>query len=214
MIRPALSFCTLISLCAVAFSFEEKIDFKSLSEASGVSKVIKNEKGKITHVYVNGRAPISTALGVPRGVEAARKRADQDATAEFIKWLNSKVVVVESKLDETITVVEGTEENGNGTTKESAKAVEKNSVFFKQVADGMVRGLRTVHLEQNGDTKTMVIIKKLDVANIDSIKKLEKTLNSPLTDKNETKVDQAVKESAKKSPDDKKIPNTSKSFDD
>lgn len=214
MTRHALALFCFFSLSAMAFSLEEKLDFKSLSEASGVSKVIKNEKGKITHVYVNGRAPISTVLGVSRGVEAARKRADQDATAEFIKWLNSKVVVVEAKLDETITVVEGNEENGNGTTKESAKAVEKNSVLFKQVADGMVRGLRTVHLEQNGDTKTMVIIKKLDVATIDSIKKLEKALSSPLVGNNETKVDKAIKETAKKSPDDKKIPNSSKTFDD
>jgi hypothetical protein len=214
MLRNALALFSVFSLCMEAFSFEEKIDFKSLSEASGVSKILKNEKGKITHVYVNGRAPISTALGVSRGVEAARKRADQDATAEFVKWLNSKVVVVETKLDETITVVEGGEENGNGTTKESAKAVEKNSVLFKQVADGMVRGLRTVHLEQNGETKTMVIIKKLDVAAIDSIKKLEKALNSPLADSNEIKVEKAIKDGAKKSVDDKKIPSTSKSFDD
>jgi len=214
MIRYAPTLFSFLSVCAVCFSFEDKIDFKSLSEASGVSKVIKNDKGKITHVYVNGRAPISTALGVSRGVEAARKRADQDATAEFIKWLNSKVTVIESKLDETLTVVEGNEENGVGAVKESAKSVEKNSVLFKQVADGMVRGLRTVHLEQNGEAKTMVIIKKLYVTNIDSIKKLEKALNSPLAENNETKVEKTLKETAKKSPDDKKIPSTSKSFDD
>lgn len=168
----------IVVLFTPIIAFSEEIDFKALSETQGVSKVILNKKKQIITVYVNGRAPISTTLGKTRGIEAARKRADQNANAELVKWLSSKVTIIEDTKDETITVIEGMENGEEGALQETAKAIEKSTTKFTAVAENMVRGLTVAHIEQNGEDKLMVVIKKLDVTMLGSIKNLQRNLNS------------------------------------
>jgi hypothetical protein len=189
-----------VIVASSSFGFEEAIDFKALSEARGVSKVITDKKGNIKTVYVNGTAIISTALGATRGEEAARKKADLDARAQLRIWIKNSVQISESADGESITIIEGAEKDGDNGVNESGKAIEKTSSKFKSVSEGLVSGLRDAHIEQNGEKKLIVVIKKLEVSQLKSIKALEKELNSSL-EKNETKKT------------DKKVENRSKTLD-
>ena len=91
----------------------------------GVHAIQKDKKERITSCIVVGQSRISTALGKAKGLEVARKRADLSASAEFVKWLKQDVTVVENTDEDTVTLLEGSEEDNKDTLKESGKAVEK-----------------------------------------------------------------------------------------
>ena len=74
--------------------------------------VKKDGKGRLEKVIVVGRARISTVLGAAKGKEMARKKAAQNAKAEFVKWLGEKVEVREKSENEATLFLTGAEENG------------------------------------------------------------------------------------------------------
>lgn len=119
----------------------------------------KDKKGRILSVLVVGKGRISTVLGAAKGEEDARERADLDASTNFVTWLRDEVSVIQSSDEETITLMEGTEENGEATNKESAKNVLTDKKKKERIAKGLVRGLDTVYFDINEDKKTFTVVK-------------------------------------------------------
>ena len=144
----------------------------------GVHEVQKDKKGQITSCIIVGQARISTALGKAKGIELARDKANLDCSAQFVKWLKEEVSVYQSNEDETIILMEGSEEKENDSLKESAKSVEKNSKKMESVAKGAVRGLQMLHKETDGDGKTYTVVKGFKASNLDALKKLSEDLKS------------------------------------
>jgi hypothetical protein len=144
----------------------------------GVHEVQNDKKGQITSCIIVGQARISTALGKAKGIELARDKANLDCSARFVKWLKEEVSVYQSNEDETIILMEGSEEKENDSLKESSKSVEKTSKKMESVAKGAVRGLRTLHKETDGDGKTYTVVKVFKASNLDALKKLSEDLKS------------------------------------
>ena len=144
----------------------------------GVHEVQKDKKGQITSCIIVGQARISTALGKAKGIELARDKANLDCSAQFVKWLKEEVSVYQSNEDESIILMEGSEEKENDSLKESAKSVEKSSKKMESVSKGAVRGLQMLHKETDGNGKTYTVVKGFKASNLDALKKLSEDLKS------------------------------------
>ena len=144
----------------------------------GVHEVQKDKKGQITSCIIVGQARISTASGKTKGIELARDKANLDCSAQFVKWLKEEVSVYQSNEDETIILMEGSEEKENDSLKESAKSVEKSSKKMESVSKGAVRGLQMLHKETDGNGKTYTVVKGFKASNLDALKKLSEDLKS------------------------------------
>lgn len=118
----------------------------------------RDNKGRITSCIVVGQARISTALGTAKGLEVARDKARLDARGRFVQWLQDKVSMYEKSEDETILFLEGSEENDKDALKESGKAIEKQTKKMESIAQGLVRGLQVLHVEQSGKDKTYTMV--------------------------------------------------------
>ncbi len=145
---------------------------KIVALGPGVHAIQKDKKGRITSCIVVGQSRISTALGKSKGLEVARKRADLNASAEFVKWLKQDVTVVENTDDETVTLLEGTGEANEDTLKESGKAVEKTGSKMTSISQGLVRGLQVLHVKTDGENKTLTVLKGWKAATAEGIKKV------------------------------------------
>ena len=154
-------------------------EFKRIATLGpGVHEVQKDKKGQITSCIIVGQARISTALGKAKGIELARDKANLDCSAQFVKWLKEEVSVYQSNEDESIILMEGSEEKENDSLKESAKSVEKSSKKMESVAKGAVRGLQMLHKETDGNGKTYTVVKGFKASNLDALKKLSEDLKS------------------------------------
>ena len=144
----------------------------------GVHEVRKNKKGRIVSCFVVGQSRISTALGKAKGLEVARKRADLNASAEFVKWLKQDVTVVENNEDETVTLLEGTEEQNKDALKESGKAVEKIGSKMTSTAQGLVRGLQgPLHVGRDGENKQITVVKGWNADTAEGVTRIVRDLN-------------------------------------
>lgn len=132
---------------------------KIASLGPGVHAIKKDKKGRIVSCVVVGQSRISTVLGKAKGLEVARKRANLNASAEFVKWLKENVTFVEDTDDQTISLLEGTEEENQDTQKESGKDVEKIGTRSTSIAQGLVRGLQVLHVKTDGQDKTFTVLK-------------------------------------------------------
>jgi hypothetical protein len=163
-----------------------------------VAKIGKDSDGRLISCYIVGKSRISTVLGTAKGVEIAQQRARNAAVTAFLKWLKEDVRVIENQNDETISLLEGTEEAGKADSKrESSKAVEKNSVKFQSISQGLVRGLQVVYYNQDGDNKTYILVMKWSASKDKAARETER----------ETNQGGAKDSGAKRKPDDKTIPN-------
>lgn len=124
----------------------------------GVHRVKLDGKGRVKTLIVVGQARISTVLGVSKGTELARRKARQDANAQFVKWLGEKVEIHENAENETTLFMEGSEEADKEALKEAGKSMEKNSDSYKSAAEGLVRGLSMLHSDVNADEKTCTLV--------------------------------------------------------
>ena len=175
-----LTVCTLLLGGQVSHAQKEADEGPSVEEqmakiaalGPGVHAIQKDKKGRITSCIVVGQSRISTALGKGKGLEVARKRADFSASAEFVKWLKQDVTVVENTDDETVTLLEGSEEDNKGTLKESGKAVEKTSSKLTSISQGLVRGLQVLHVKTDGENKTITVLKGWKAATAEGVKKV------------------------------------------
>ena len=138
----------------------------------GVHAIQKDEKGRITSCIVVGQSRINTVLGKSKGLEVARKRADLNASAEFVKWLKESTTVVENTDDETVTLLEGTEEANEDTLKESGKSVEKTGKKMTSISRGLVRGLQVLHVKTDGESKMLTVVKGWKAATAEGVKKV------------------------------------------
>lgn len=125
----------------------------------GVHAIKKDKKKRIISCVVVGQARISTALGKSKGLEIARNKANLDASAQFVKWLNDDIVLQEASEDESITLMEGSEGEEGDTLSESGMSIEKNSKKMETVSKGLVRGLQLLHKQVDGNGKTYSVVK-------------------------------------------------------
>lgn len=181
MPRPLLTLALTLALAVPAFAADPAAPkpsadadlYAKLAEAgNGVYKVDTDKDGRITSCIVVGQSRISTTLGVAKGKEVARTRAELEAKGAFAKWLNEKVDVHQKSESETILFVEGAEGNNLEALKESGKSVEKTATKIESVASGLVRGFKLVHVEVKGDDKTYSIVYRWDAKVADAVKDL------------------------------------------
>jgi hypothetical protein len=173
--------CLLLSPHAIAQEANDSDSAKSPAEQAmakiaalgpGVHAIQKDNKGRITSCIAVGQSRISTALGKGKGLEVARKRADLSASAEFVRWLKQNVTVVENRDDETVTLLDGSEEDNKDILKESGKAVEKTSSKLTSISQGLVRGLQVLHVKTDGENKTITVLKGWKAATAEGVKKV------------------------------------------
>ena len=148
---------------------EEQMD-NLVKQGPGIHNVKKDDKGRVQSLIVVGRSRISTVLGATRGKEVARKRAEQSAKAEFVKWLGDSVVVCENSKDETTLFLQGEESKDKDAQSEAGKAVEKTNDHYKSVAGGLVRGLTLLHSDLNAEDKECSVVYGWSLANAKSAK--------------------------------------------
>jgi hypothetical protein len=134
----------------------------------------KDAKGRITSCVVVGQSRISTVLGKAKGLETARQRARNACSVEFLRWLKEKPVVLHGQRDETITLLEGSEDNSkDDALKESGKAVEKSSTKFASISAGLVRGLQVLHVEVSDKDKTYTLVMGWSAENAKATERIE-----------------------------------------
>jgi hypothetical protein len=102
-----------------------------------------------------------------------RLKMNLAASAEFVKWLKEDVSVYQSSEDETVTLIEGTEDaDADDTLTESGKAIEKSSKKMESVSKGLVRGLQLLYKSVDGDGKTYTIVKGWSLKNSEAAKEV------------------------------------------
>jgi hypothetical protein len=219
-----LTVCTLL-LGGQVSQAQEEDDGPSVEEqmatlvalGPGVHNIQKNKKGNIRAFVVVGQARISTSLGKNKGLELARNKANLACSAEFVKWLKEEVSVYESNDEETVILLEGSEEGDGESLTESGKSVEKSSRKMESLSKGLVRGLQLIHKEVDGDGKTYTIIKGWKADTAEGTKKIAADLASdePATNnKKSGKTTSPEKSSEAKKKIDKEIESGSTTSDD
>ena len=220
LIAPLLV-CTLLLGGQVSRADEE--DGPSVEEqmakiaalGPGVHNIQKNKKGNITAFVVVGQARISTSLGKAKGLELARNKANLACSAEFVKWLKEEVSVYESNDEETVILLEGSEEGDDESLSESGKSVEKSSKKMESLSKGLVRGLQLLHKEVDGDGKTYTVIKGYKADTAEGAKKVASDLASDEPESKEpNKKKPTVEAGGKKKRIDKEIESGSVTSDD
>jgi len=205
--------CTLLLGGQVSFAEDGDDDGPSIEEqmskiatlGPGVHNIQKDKKGRITACVVVGQARISTALGKAKGTENARDKANLACSTEFVKWLKEEVNVYQSNDEETVTLLEGSEEGEDESLKESAKSVEKSSKKMESVSKGLVRGLQVLHKEVDGDGKTYTVVKGWKADTADGVKKIAADLASDEPESKKSKNKKATGEAGVKTSKDNKI---------
>lgn len=124
----------------------------------GVCHVKLDDQGRIDKLIVVGRADINTVLGESKGLQMARKSAQRNAVAEFVKHLENKVEVYENESHETAIFTEGSKGGEKDGRHTAGKAVDKTSEGYKSATQGLVRGLSVLHSETNGQAKTCTVV--------------------------------------------------------
>lgn len=195
MFRPILTaaFALLLTSLPARGDDTEKAMAKIATLGPGVHAIKTDKKGRIVSCVVVGQARISTVLGKSKGLQVARDKARLDASAQYAKWLNEKVSVLESSEDETILFLEGNQENDAAAMKESGKAVEKTTKKMQSISQGLVRGLQVLHTEVSGDDKTFTIVMGWDAKTAAKVK--------TIAEADEGNSDEPVKKPKSKKPD-------------
>ncbi len=136
----------VIFLCANAFLKGQTAGYdwgKVTDLGPGVQNIRLDERGKVKSLVVVGEARISTVLGMAKGKRVATQRARMNAKAELVKFLRERVVSVEQDQEETIIQLKG---DGKSVTEEG-KSVEHTLTKVERVAEGMIRGMITIHIK-------------------------------------------------------------------
>jgi len=158
-------------------SFEEQIA-KVVQLGAGVHHIEKNKKGHIISCVVVGQARISTALGKAKGMELAHDKANLACSAEFVKWLKEEASLYQSNEDDTIFLLEGSEGDEDDVQAESPQSIERSSKKMETLSKGLVRGLRMLHRDVDGEGKTLTIVKGWKADTAEGTKKVASDLAS------------------------------------
>ena len=170
---------SVISWSAVNADDAEKALKNIVSIGPGVHEIQKDGKGRIVSCVIVGQARISEVLGASKGIQTARQKADLAASAEFVKWLNEKVQVIQSSEEETIILLEGTANGKTDNLTESGKAVEKNSVKMQSVSEGLVKGLQIIYSEVDSENKTYSVAKGWSLKNSNAVAAVKDKIDNP-----------------------------------
>jgi hypothetical protein len=158
---------------------DEAAKIAALGPGVNAETVIKDKEGRIVSLLVVGQSRISTVLGKSKGLEVAREKADLDAEARFVQFLNKGTVkMTRSTDDETIELYEGTEGGGEDSLKVASKASERLVVKKESAVQGFVRSLQKVAESINSEDKTLTVIKAWEADTDKSAKKLASDLAS------------------------------------
>ncbi len=217
--RAFNSLVTLTCLCLTPASLSAQEDHAKTSGKSGaeqemariaalgpgVNTIQKDKKGRITSCIVVGQSRISTVLGKSKGLEVARKRADLNASAEFVKWLKQHVTFFQSTDDETVFLLEGKEGDNEDTGKELWKAVEKESSRNTSIAEGLVRGLQVLHVKIDSESKMLTVVKGWKADTAEGVKKVAADSKKDDPDSAEASTSKADSKKVKPKKGDKEI---------
>ena len=186
---------------AKAAATEDDLFDKFVKLGPGVHAIKKDKKGQISSCIIVGQVRISTTLGKEKGLELARDKASLAIAGEFVKWLKEEVSVYQGREEETIILIEGSEEPDKETFKETGKAIEKSSTKIESISKGLVRGLQLLHKDISEDGKTLTLIKGWKSDMVEATKKVAADSKSdepakPATGKEATgkkKIDKTIK---------------------
>ncbi len=167
---------------------------KLMDAGNGVYKVVLDEKGRVESAIVVGQSRISTALGVEKGKEVARQRAELAAKGAFAKWLNEKVSVHQKNEDETILFLEGNEGNNADALKESGKAVEKTSSKIESMAASMMRGFKIVRVEVKAEDKSYTLIYRWEAKTAAAAARVGEKSGGPASESGKKPADKTIKD--------------------
>lgn len=122
----------------------------------GVHKIKMNDDNTLTSCVIVGQARISKALGKAKGVMNAKKMAQQNAEAAFVGWLKKSVTDISQTSDSTEMHITGADENGDPI--ESAQSTETTSQITTSQAQGQLRGMRLIGVDQDGENDIMTMV--------------------------------------------------------
>ena len=201
MMRVCVVFATACSCLNV--NAKEAVDWDKVAElGNGVSRIKKDDKGKVKSFVVVGSSRISTVLGAVKGEDIARRRARLQAKAEIVKWINEKISTIEKSGDDTIITLKG---DGNNTS-EQGKSVEYTSTQISSFADGIVSGTSVIFSKTVtiGNEQMYVIILGWSAENVKNARQAQQIMSSGSVQQN-PQIGNAVKKQPVKQKKNKKI---------
>ena len=154
----------------------------ALDIGGGPFLVKRTKQGEIISMAFVGSNRISTTLGVSKGKEIAKQRATLKAKGAFSKWLKEEITVVESASDETLLMLQGSEEDSGDTFSESGKSLETTSSQYKTFSNGILRAMRPIaydiYVDEDTNEKEYRVMLYWSKTDSDAAKKLKANLDS------------------------------------
>ena len=123
---------------------------------TGVHKIKLDENNTLVSCVIVGQARISLALGKAKGVINAKKVAKQNAEAAFVGWLKKSVTDISQTGDTTEIQITGADENGEPI--ENAQSTETVSQITTAQAQGQIRGMQLIGMDQDGENNIMTAV--------------------------------------------------------
>lgn len=139
---------------------EQKITQYINGNLFGIQNVKKDANKRIISLVSIGRAPISSAASKARAKNQAFKKADANARAEFMKWLQTAVVYTRIDEDDVAIVQKGESlgDEGKGKSSETSEISEISHEQTISVASGFVKGMVQIGAGMNEDGEAVVIL--------------------------------------------------------
>lgn len=137
---------------------------KYIEMGPGVVTYKTDENNTLRSCLIVGQARISKVFGAAKGKLDAKKKAKLNAEAEFVGWLKKNVSAMSQDGEMTVSVMEGSEENGESETRESGVSTNTTSHITTTQAQGQLRGMRLLAADQNDEYMSMVYAWKPEYA--------------------------------------------------
>lgn len=139
---------------------EQKITQYINGNLFGIQNVKKDANKRIISLVSIGRVPISSAASKARAKNQAFKKADANARAEFMKWLQTAVVYTRIDEDDVAIVQKGESlgDEGKGKSSETSEISEISHEQTITVASGFVKGMVQIGAGMNEDGEAVVIL--------------------------------------------------------
>ena len=162
------------------------VDWAKVAELPGVQRVQIDENGTLKSFVVTGTSRISKALGITKGKQIAQRRALLRAKAEIIRWLNEKLVAVESLGEESALTIS----NDGEKLSEQGKSAEFSQEQISSFAEGLVKGTTPIYTEIRSiqDEQEFVIVLGWSAKNVQKANQAQKIMTA------ESKPSQAVQQ--------------------
>ena len=123
---------------------------------AGVHKIKLDENNTLVSCVIVGQARISMSLGKAKGVMNAKKMAKQNAEAAFVGWLKKSVTDISQTGDTSELHITGADENGEPI--EDAQSTETVSQITTSQAQGQIRAMQLIGMDQDGENNIMTAV--------------------------------------------------------